>query len=294
MVTNNHYNYMFDKWVATDGLSIRLVVPTNNYTIYYRCNTNGNSIKWGDGTTSIGTAPSADGKTLYVDYSGSTPIIPDNLGEYEANTHTYANAGIYEIEFPNGTTFSNLCTFNLYDKVTISSGVPAHWDQYYCYYVSPIVTTPTHTYLRSSYSTGVIHTKHYLSYHGYPWGNNITIRTKYIPKNAFNGLYNIAVNNDHIESMNSELESVTLKDTISLGNSTETMTGCFISQNLTEVHIDSLVPPVIGRNEFASTPMRSFNGTIYVPYSADHSVLNAYKSATNWSNFAEIIQEEAS
>lgn len=30
----------------------------------------------------------------------------------------------------------------------------------------------------------------------------------------------------------------------------------------------------------------------YVPYSADHSVLNAYKTATNWSTFASYMQEE--
>ena len=30
---------------------------------------------------------------------------------------------------------------------------------------------------------------------------------------------------------------------------------------------------------------------IYVPYSADHSILNAYKTATNWSNYASYMEE---
>ena len=33
---------------------------------------------------------------------------------------------------------------------------------------------------------------------------------------------------------------------------------------------------------------------IYVPYSADHSVLNAYKAANNWSTYADKMVEEAS
>lgn len=31
---------------------------------------------------------------------------------------------------------------------------------------------------------------------------------------------------------------------------------------------------------------------IYVPYSADHSILEAYKTATNWSTYAAIMVEE--
>ena len=34
------------------------------------------------------------------------------------------------------------------------------------------------------------------------------------------------------------------------------------------------------------------NCVIYVPYSDDHSILNAYKAATNWSTFASYMQEE--
>lgn len=52
-------------------------------------------------------------------------------------------------------------------------------------------------------------------------------------------------------------------------------------------HMEPTTPPAM-----ASTNAFSGNATIYVPYSADHSVLNAYKTATNWSNFANNIFEE--
>ena len=34
------------------------------------------------------------------------------------------------------------------------------------------------------------------------------------------------------------------------------------------------------------------NAVIYVPYSEDHSILEAYQTATNWSTFASYMQEE--
>lgn len=40
-----------------------------------------------------------------------------------------------------------------------------------------------------------------------------------------------------------------------------------------------------------SSPIYSPIEKIYVPYSADHSILAAYQAATNWSNFASIMEE---
>ena len=94
------------------------------------------------------------------------------------------------------------------------------------------------------------------------------------------------------------------------GNSTST-NGAFYNTPLTRVDIGSsctsigdrafhgctllvtfivraTTPPSLGGNTFAST-----NSTfkIYVPYSADHSILNAYKAATNWSSRSSQIYE---
>lgn len=56
------------------------------------------------------------------------------------------------------------------------------------------------------------------------------------------------------------------------------------------IHFHSTTPPTITEaNAFAKLPSTGF---IYVPYSADHSVLAAYQSATNWSTYRNKIKEE--
>lgn len=61
--------------------------------------------------------------------------------------------------------------------------------------------------------------------------------------------------------------------------------GC---SNLVGITILATTPPTISDvSAFESTD----DCPIYVPYSADHSVLNAYKTATNWSAFADRIFE---
>lgn len=55
-----------------------------------------------------------------------------------------------------------------------------------------------------------------------------------------------------------------------------------------EIHLYPTVPPTLGNsNAFNGT-----TGTFYVPYSADHSILEAYQTATNWSTYASRMQEE--
>lgn len=57
-----------------------------------------------------------------------------------------------------------------------------------------------------------------------------------------------------------------------------------------EFHFLATTPPTLkNTNAFGLT---SNDKKIYVPYSADHSVLNAYQTATNWSTYASYIVEE--
>lgn len=65
----------------------------------------------------------------------------------------------------------------------------------------------------------------------------------------------------------------------------------FTNDYLKEFHLRPTTPPTIA-NTRGMPNMSAFNGVIYVPYSSDHSVLEAYKTATNWSSFADYIQEE--
>ena len=56
-----------------------------------------------------------------------------------------------------------------------------------------------------------------------------------------------------------------------------------------EIHLLATTPPTLNVTGF---PNMGAGYTIYVPYSADHSILQSYRSATNWSNFGITIQEE--
>lgn len=62
-----------------------------------------------------------------------------------------------------------------------------------------------------------------------------------------------------------------------------------VMRGLIELHMLSTVPPTVEN----SNAFYQMNGTIYVPYSADHSILDAYKAATNWSTVASKIVEES-
>ena len=61
-------------------------------------------------------------------------------------------------------------------------------------------------------------------------------------------------------------------------------------RSMSEYHFKSTTPPVLASDKtFQEMPSDCI---IYVPYSANHSILNAYKTATNWSTVASQIQEE--
>ena len=68
------------------------------------------------------------------------------------------------------------------------------------------------------------------------------------------------------------------------------------NNNLTEIHILPESPPTL--NNKAAFAVNINTGALadgcimYVPYSADHSILTAYQTATNWSTYANNMQEE--
>lgn len=61
------------------------------------------------------------------------------------------------------------------------------------------------------------------------------------------------------------------------------------SQGLATIIMLPSTPPTIKTNTF----FLSSGCRIIVPYSADHSILNAYKTATNWAAIADYIEEAA-
>lgn len=63
------------------------------------------------------------------------------------------------------------------------------------------------------------------------------------------------------------------------------------NRGVREYHFYSTTPPTLSNTSaFGNQHGQGF--TIYVPYSADHSILDAYKTATNWSTYASYMQEE--
>ena len=60
--------------------------------------------------------------------------------------------------------------------------------------------------------------------------------------------------------------------------------------SVAEYHFLSTTPPTLASNSFTSILA---DCKIYVPYSADHSILEAYQTATNWSTYASYMVEES-
>lgn len=61
-------------------------------------------------------------------------------------------------------------------------------------------------------------------------------------------------------------------------------------KGLSEIHLMRTTPPSMSNTNAFGT--LSSSCIIYVPYSEDHSILNAYKTASNWSTYASYMQEE--
>jgi len=81
----------------------------------------------------------------------------------------------------------------------------------------------------------------------------------------------------------SALTEITIPSTVtSIG--AQAFYGC--TQLATITSLATAPPYVSHSNAFPSNLTK-----IYVPYSSDHSILEAYKTASNWSNFASIMEE---
>lgn len=82
------------------------------------------------------------------------------------------------------------------------------------------------------------------------------------------------------------LTSITIPDSV-----TNIIANAFAgSCSVSEYHLLPTTPPTLAKsNAFSGIPN---DCKIYVPYSADHSILNAYKTATNWSTYASYMVEE--
>ena len=82
------------------------------------------------------------------------------------------------------------------------------------------------------------------------------------------------------------IKSITIPSTVT-GIEAYAFSNCY---GMLEYHFLPTTPPTLyASNVFSNIPSGAY---IYVPYSADHSILNAYKAASNWSAYANVIREE--
>ena len=86
------------------------------------------------------------------------------------------------------------------------------------------------------------------------------------------------------------LTTITIPSTVTDMNANSLFTGC---SNLKEYHMKPTTPPTLSSYAFGySSTLSNTSAKIYVPYSADHSILAAYQTATNWSKWAAYMVEE--
>lgn len=75
------------------------------------------------------------------------------------------------------------------------------------------------------------------------------------------------------------------KDVTSIGAT------AFMEAPASEIHLRPTSPPSLSNTNAFASWLQDI-AVFYVPYSADHSVLNAYKTETNWSTWSTRFQEE--
>ena len=246
---------------------------------------NGVTVDWGDGSAT----------ETFADTSATI------------HNHTYATGGDYEItlEVTNGTLnltgtsgssgyaiYGSRANANSYNRsrirrVHIGDGVPSI-GQYcftYCYALKQISGMADVT----SIGEHAFNTCYSLTSVTIPSGATS------IGTSAFNFCYSLSsliLQSDVTSIGNSafntcySLTSVTIPSGVtSIG--TYTFSTCY---GMAQYHLLPTTPPTLaGANIFYNIPSDCI---IYVPYSEDHSILEAYKTATNWSTYASYMQEE--
>ena len=246
---------------------------------------NGVTVDWGDGSAT-------------ETFAGTSAKI---------HSHTYATGGDYEItlEVTDGTLnltgtssssgyaiYGSKANSNSYNRsrirrVHIGDSVTSigNYAFYNCYSLTSITMPDSVT----SIGTSAFNNCNSLTSVTIP--DSVTS----IDNNAFNGCYSLtsvtipdsvtSIGASAFNNCNS-LTSVTIPDGVKSINSS-TFSYCY---GITEYHLLPTTPPTLANTN-------AFNGIaddciIYVPYSEDYSILEAYKTATNWSTYASKMQEE--
>lgn len=238
--------------------------PENRSTFYLRftaSTANNTTIDWGDGTTET------KGSTSATSYSHRYPQGGDYVITLTVNSGTInfmgsSGTGGYSIYGSRSDLYCH--NRERIKKVIIGNNVLRIGDYafYYCCGLQSITMSDDITIIGQSafqYCYNLV---------------KITISKEVttLSSNAFNSCWG--------------LTSITIPpDVTSISSNVFAL--CY---GMGEYHFQSTTPPTLSNsNAFSNI---SSDCIIYVPYSEDHSILNAYKTATNWSSRASQMQEE--
>ena len=297
--------YTLHEYASAGEYTISISVNSGSFTFYNSSNTKAsvlsaygadsnrrynreyagtiNAIRIGSGVTSIGNNAFSN---CYALQSLTIPDDVTSIGTYAFN-NCYA---LQSITIPDDVTSIETYAFRYcyaLQSITISDGVTSigNYAFYGCYALQSI-TIPDGVTSIGTYAFNSCYTLQSITI-----PDDVTSIETY----AFYGCY--------------ALQSITISDGVtSIGN--YAFYGCYALQSITipdgvtsigtyafnncyaveKYHLLPTTPPTLA-NTNAFTGIVA--GTkIYVPYSANHSILAAYRSATNWSTYASYMEEE--
>ena len=275
--------YAFSGCYAAQSITIPDGVTSIGNSAFYNCYA-AQSITIPDGVTSIGTnafqncyaaqsitipdGVTSIGNSAFQNcYAAQSITIPDGVTSIGTNAF-YSCYAAQSITIPDGVTSIGTNAFqNCYaaQSITIPDGVTSIGAYaFYSCYAAQSITIPD----------GVTSIGTYAFQNCYA-AQSITIPdgVTSIGTNAFYNCY--------------AAQSITIPDGV-------TSIGTYAFQNCYSadaVYLYPTTPPTLSATN-AFSNIRS-DCVIYVPYSSDHSILEAYQTATNWSTYASRMQEMA-
>lgn len=226
-----------------------------------------------------------------IDWGDGSAVDSMHSSTAQTFTHTYAATGKYEIKITRtaGTGYVQI-TGGIDDASCISNMRALEYSSAFSSSVRGVPRAVNLKYVNLGKSN-----------HGGNSSFSCTALKEFVAKNATNGTgayyFQSAINLKSVDLGSTTdiaqcafestgIRELTIPATVTnVGNQSFRYT-----VNLIALHFESNTPPTLANTQ-AFTGVRS-DLKFYVPYSADHSVLDAYKAATNWSTYADRFEEE--
>lgn len=286
---------------------------------------NGVSISWGDGTTTVASANAnalGDYKHTYQSYgeytielecaSGTTLTIAgndDNWGAFVVNGNTLSYVSAFRVravELGANVIIGRAAFFrcDFLETISIPTSVQSFANNTFscgarCVVVPDGVTsfpacTPRAQFIafpKTLTSTGKITASQLRAFILPEWSANLSVGyyLNRVERVSIPGTYTTIGNASNTPGLSTcwWLKKFTVPASVT------TLAQYALENlwNLQELHMLPTTPPSLANTTNALWRFPT-SLVIYVPYSADHSILAAYQGATNWSTLASYMQEE--